>query len=381
MASLADFLLRERDALASEWAARALTLAVPAAPLTREELESGARETMNTLVLALDPVVPREALAPQMDAIAREHALSRFSRGFALPAVVGEYRVMRAEVLRRWLATGVPLGDAERADLVRFNAAVDRLIMEMSGHYAADQQRARDLLLGTLGHDLRNPLSALTAGSQYLRRRLPAGSAESQVAERLLRATRRMGRLIGDLLDATRTKLGTALPVQPRGMDLEAGCHQVLDELREVHPDRRLWCVVSGDVRGQWDPDRVQQLLSNLIGNALVHGAADEPVTVLLRGGEDAVQIQVRNSGTPIPAEQLRNLFEPMVQGTLADAAASGRFHGLGLGLYIVREIARAHGGDVSVQSDDAGTVFAVRLPRGVDTRPPALGHREPGTG
>lgn len=376
MGRLAEFIACERDALVREWGDLALARSPRVPGLTRGELEASAHETLDALLQSLDASLPPASTRPRLESSAKGHAISRLAHGYALPQVAAEYRVLRAEILRRWFATGPTFDDLAQEEIIRFNATVDRLLVDMTHHYTADQERARDLLLGTLGHDLRNPLNALVAGARYLERRLAPGTPELATAVRLLRATRRMSRLVADLLDATRTKLGTELPLQRSGVNLEDACQQVIDELREVYPDRRVWCLSAGDVSGEWDAERVLQMLSNLVGNALVHGDPDEPVTVMLRGGEQAIEIEVRNAGAAIPETLRARLFEPMVQAAMSEPGASGRYPGVGLGLYIVREIVRAHGGTIDVRSTEEGTIFAISLPRpsataGDASRPP----------
>ena len=169
-----------------------------------------------------------------------------------------------------------------------------------------------------------------------------------------------MNRMIGDLLDLTRTRLGNSIPVVRVPIDLEPLCTQVIAELEALHPPGGLRLACSGDLHGEWDGDRIAQVLSNLVRNAIQHGKPGEPVDVVADGAEDGVLLTVHNHGTAIPPEGLATIFEPMTRHVGGEASNQG----LGLGLYIASQIAAAHGGSIGVTSTDTGTTFTVRLPR-----------------
>jgi signal transduction histidine kinase len=221
----------------------------------------------------------------------------------------------------------------------------------------------RDQVIGILGHDLRNPLGAVRALATLLRRRgdLPAGARES-VAE-IDRASERMLEMISTLLDFATSRFTGALPVAPVPVDLREVCRRVVDELRAASPGRRIELEVRGDAGGAWDPARIAQVVSNLVANALQHGARDAPVGVRVHGDGDGVALEVRNRGPAIAAELRAAMFEPFCRGSALRDASNAR--GLGLGLYIASEIVRAHGGTIDVESTaERGTTFTVRLPR-----------------
>jgi signal transduction histidine kinase len=156
----------------------------------------------------------------------------------------------------------------------------------------------------------------------------------------------------------TRCRLGEGLPIERRKMDLRAVCGQVVDEFREAHPDRGIELGATGDMTGLWDPDRIAQVCANLLGNALEHGSAEGPITVTLAAHASEVLLCVENAGDTI-SESLRPvLFQPFRRGRTPNST------GLGLGLFIVDQIARAHGGTSSVLSDADATRFMIRLPR-----------------
>jgi len=215
-------------------------------------------------------------------------------------------------------------------------------------------EEARDLFIGILGHDLRNPLQAIQiAAATMAKKGLPA---ELQFpASVVVESARRMDRIISDLLDFARGRFGRGIPVTPREMSMEAVCKRVVDELAVANPKRELSTEVRGDTVGQWDPERVAQVVSNLVGNAITHGTGAVHVAVV--GEDDGVRLEVANAGDPIAPEELPRIFQPFTR--------AGDRKGLGLGLFIASEIVRAHEGRIDVTSSrEKGTTFTVRWPK-----------------
>lgn len=172
-----------------------------------------------------------------------------------------------------------------------------------------------------------------------------------------------MNRIVGDLLDLTRTRLGSGIPIVPKPMDLIPVCRQVVAELEGIHPDCQLHFESKGDLRGEWDSDRLTQAISNLVANAMQYGCADGPVSVVAQAHGDEVVLRVRNQGEPISEGAMKKIFDPMVR----QPTQKGDQHptGLGLGIYIAREVVTAHGGTIAVTSTrKEGTTFTVQIPR-----------------
>ena len=216
----------------------------------------------------------------------------------------------------------------------------------------------REQFIAVLGHDLRNPLAAIAMGATLLRRKADDPAAATMAAQRIERSARRMSRLIDDVLDFARGRLGSGIGValsetSGLGKALEA----VTAELREAHPERRIVSDIAVDGVLRCDADRIQQLLSNLLANALSHGLASAPVQVKAWLEGPDVVIAVHNEGDPIPADRIDKVFAPFWRRTAAR-------EGLGLGLYICAQIARSHGGTVTVRSSaEEGTTFTARMP------------------
>lgn len=218
--------------------------------------------------------------------------------------------------------------------------------------------RTSEMFVGILGHDLRNPLSAILNGAQLLQ--AIGDERVARTAARIRSSGTRMGELIEDLLDFTRIRVGQGIQLQFREANLLDLCRDTVAELQDANPSRRIECTGAGDCKGVWDPDRVAQVVSNLVGNAVQHSPPHTPVLVTLDGREGArVRVRVHNDGPPIPEEIRAGLFDPFKR------AATLREHGLGLGLYISDQIARLHGGRLEVRSSETeGTDFTLDLPR-----------------
>jgi signal transduction histidine kinase len=220
-----------------------------------------------------------------------------------------------------------------------------------------------EMFAGILGHDLRNPLNAILAAAQLIELRSTSPDVVKPL-RRILNSGDRMSRMIEQLLDFTRVRVGRGLTLRRAAIDLGELCAHVIDELRTAHPGARIDVQSTGSLRGHWDGDRIAEVVSNLVGNALEHGQPGAPVVVSLRGEDPpAVRVTVENRGA-IPDHLLPILFDPF--RTTHDKRERSHSRGLGLGLFISREIMRAHGGDVIADTDpERGTRLAIILPRG----------------
>src|SRR4029079_1482183 len=253
----------------------------------------------------------------------------------------------------------------ERALLTLTDVSAQKVAEREREARIAEMERAvrfGELLVGVVGHDLRNPLGAIMAAAGVLERRGDSDNVLTPV-RRIGASAHRMERMIAQLLDFTRIRLGGGLPLERTRVDLAEVTRSIIDELEPVY---RAGIVLqsSGDVTGIWDRDRLSQLLSNLTANACQHGTPGLPIDIVLDGAAgDVVRLEVRNGGV-IPADVLRVVFEPLRHPGKGGKKRGGG-SGLGLGLYITQEIAHAHGGTIHVESTEAGgTRFIVELPR-----------------
>jgi len=232
----------------------------------------------------------------------------------------------------------------------------------------AEKTRIQEFLerfIAILGHDLRNPLSAIDMNLTRLREKV-ADPALARMLDRMASSSTRMSRMIGQILDLTRSRLAGRLELQRAPMDLRDALTRIVEELRAAQPDRTI-DLRSPSLPGTWDRDRLEQVFSNLVGNALLYGDPDRPITVeAVEAGDGAtIHVDVHNHGAPIPEELQADLFNPFRRATFTEETRKGG-EGLGLGLYISRELVAAHGGTIDVRSAPGqGTTFRVALPRG----------------
>jgi hypothetical protein len=360
------------ETILREWEAFAATNLPAATSMNSLALRDHAQQILEAIAKDLSTQQTREAQlekslgrAPKLsdapETAAQTHALLRARSGFDINQLVAEYRALRASVLRLWSDACQP--DVTHADdMIRFNEAIDQAIAESIEFFSMQVDQARNLLLGMLGHDMRSPLQTIHATAAYLSA-LNAGAKVSEAASRLIRSGARMQGLLDDLLDFNRTRLGLGINIAPTPIDLAEIFADELAQIRAAHPDHELDLEVRGDSTGVWDGRRLQQLLSNLVLNAIKYGAPGAPVQIAVTGDETDVRFDVRNSGPGIDPAMLEQLFAPLKRGPEHENswASDGS---LGLGLYIAREIAIAHGGRIEARSDNTETVFAVRLPR-----------------
>jgi PAS domain S-box-containing protein len=220
-----------------------------------------------------------------------------------------------------------------------------------------EQQRTRELFLATLGHDLRNPLNTIVVSLAHLQRRIPAPLQD--VTKRMMASANRMARMIEQLLDFTRARMGGGILLVPRPGDLREICATVIDELQARHSGR-IRLTSRGEFQGQWDADRLAQVFGNLLDNALDHGSPESPVEVHLEREDSTAVAAVRNQGATIPEGARKEVFEPFRRASDQTSRAT---RGLGLGLFITREIVRSHGGTIELASGNGETTFTLRLP------------------
>jgi signal transduction histidine kinase len=369
---LAEFIRRNMEAILRQWEAFAASQLPAAARMNALALRDHAAQILEAVARDIvSPQTPQQQLlksqglaaraAHAPETAAQTHALLRAKSGFDINQLAAEYRALRATVLRMWASDRKPQ-DTDSRQMIRFNEAIDEALAESIAHFSAEVNQARNLLLGMLGHDMRSPLHAIQVTAVYLGR-LNAGDAVSAAAARLINSGERMKALLDDLTDFNRVQLGLGIEVSRGEVDLSDLFENELQMLRAAHPDRLIELEVEGDVQGLWDANRLRQMLGNLVINALKYGATDTPVTVGLTGLAQSVRVTVNNIvGRAIEASTLDEMFEPLKRG-LQHSPLKGD-GGLGLGLFICRQIVSAHGGEISARSDDAATSFMVQLPR-----------------
>jgi signal transduction histidine kinase len=295
---------------------------------------------------------------------AEVHGAIRAESGFTLGEMVSEYRALRASIIRLWTkACGSLTGD-DLGDLMRFNEAIDQSTAESITRFMLDLDRSKEMFIAILGHDLRSPLNAVVMSTQFMLERGALEPADVDLATGALRSARRMNRMVGDLLDFTRSRLGSGVPIVRAEMDLAAAARHAVDEVATANPKSVVRINTSGDLRGSWDAARISQVLANLLGNAVQHGLPSEPITVTVEGEAKDVVLCVHNRGPTIPRSEIPRLFDPVKRLRRGEAPTSDGGN-LGLGLYIAERIVIAHAGSIEVDSsNEKGTRFTIRLPR-----------------
>jgi signal transduction histidine kinase len=371
---LADFIATNLEPILVEWEAFARTHVPAGEAMDVAALRDHAAEILKAVAADLrrpqsesergakarGDAPPRPGAA---DTAAEMHGALRAEAGFTFGQMVSEFRALRASVVRLWRAAGAGAGGADFEDVTRFNEAIDQALAESLTRYARDLEHSKEMFLAILGHDVRTPLGAIMMSATGLLMRSDLAPAHQAVASRILNSGARIKGIVNDLLDFTRTRLGAGIPLACAELDLAEVGRQTVEEVAAYHPDRDLRFEASGPARGSWDAARLGQALSNLVGNAVQHGAPGSPVSVAVRGGADEVVVAVHNRGPVIPPAEMRHIFSPLKR--IARDARPQDSGSLGLGLYIASEIVKGHGGRIDVESSEAaGTTFTVRLPR-----------------
>lgn len=370
---LQQFILKHIEQILLDWEtyARSVETALPAMDVKglrnhAEHILRTIAKDMQTYQSERQQILKAHGLGPASHegAPSKTHAMTRFIAGFSMDQMVSEYRALRSSVLRLWLANCRVDDEHDKQDMIRFNEAVDQALIESIATFGQAVESTRKTILGVLGHDLRSPLGAVMMASDLLRESQSVTSKEMKLATQISASAHRANQMVGDLLDLARCNLGSGIPVHPERADLRPLCASVVEELRTGFPHVQIVMHAREDVPGMYDPGRIEQVFTNLIGNAVRHGDSKHPIIVTLSRNHEGAVFSVQNRGEPIPAGAMPHLFDPQARYSSYAASERGSSAGLGLGLFIAAQIASAHGGRVDVVSTvEQGTVFTVVLP------------------
>ena len=369
---LSQFLIQNQAEILSEWDAFAATVSHEGKPLDKKTLRDHAAEILRAIAEDLSqPQTPQEQEAKSKGegerdmapSAAETHADFRMMAGFAIDAMITEYRALRASVLKIWSSAGGGTEPEDLRDLTRFNEAIDQSIAESVGRYTRQTKKSTDLFIGILGHDIRNPLGTIMMSAEVLIR---SGQLSAKAAAPIMNSAMRINSIIEQVVDFTRAQADGVMPIVRTPGNLADQLFKVVQETQIRYPTRVLQLRSVGNFDGSWDEGRVGQLLSNLLGNAFLYGSRACTVTVEMSSNDKDVMFSVHNDGTPIPPADIERIFQPLARGSSIDTGGERREpSGLGLGLYICREIVLSHGGTLGVESSpDKGTTFMVTLPR-----------------
>ena len=296
-----------------------------------------------------------------IETAAAAHGALRQIAGFDLMQLVSEFRALRASVLALWRRQAAcEHADAALEEVARFNEGIDQALAESVERYSTDVAT----FLEVIAHDLRSPLWGIQGSSEILASPGLSDAKRVETITRIRRSVHSTARLISDLLEYTGAQLGGGIKIRRTACDLGNICTEVIDTVRAIYPGRKITLSVTGDLRVEADPPRMEQVLSSLLHNAIQHGDGEAPVSLRATGKKNEVELKVANLGQPIPVDALHTIFDPAVQRPISASEPHDHpYTGLGIALFIVREIVNRHDGTVTVASA-ADTVFTVTLPR-----------------
>lgn len=373
---LSLFILSNLEDILQEWESFASTME-PLHNADKVELRDHAALVLKVIAADLETVQGEEesiaksrGLAPQgtEDTPAENHAAHRVAAGLNGDQVMAEFRALRSSVLRLWSKRVEITSPRDIQDMIRFNEAIDQAQTESMARYTKMLREAQNLFLAILGHDVRTPLGAITMGAQVLLHDQSLPSKALKVGLRIFNSSQRMDEIVRDLLDFSTSHLGDGIPVDPHMVDLLEICRNVVEEARTYNPDRKILLTTDGQLVGAWDGARIAQAFSNLISNAIQHGKSESAVKISIFGLPNEVVYTVQNDADVIPSVKLRTLFDPVKRFAIrppSERIVTSNAQNLGLGLYVVKQIVSAHGGDIAVTSTKKdGVIFTMCLPR-----------------
>jgi signal transduction histidine kinase len=302
-----------------------------------------------------------QPLSHALGRVAASHVGLRIESRFDLAQIVSEYRAMRASVLRLWCSSYPERVSDDTIAVIRFNEAIDQSVAEIVPTFLQRESQYRDRFFGMLGHDLRGPINAISLSAELLIKNEERSAEDLRYISRILKSCERLDHMVRDIIDFTRGRFGEPMPITRARADVGAIVGDIIDEIQCANPRVTIDCAATGDLTGEWDRERLSQLLWNLVVvNAIQHGKAKQ-VGVKVENENDQVLIEVHNDGPPIPQDLIATMFNPLVRERNSDHRQAG----LGLGLFICKEIVNAHGGTIEATSTwGAGTIFGVRLNR-----------------
>ncbi|MDB5796484.1 MAG: sensor histidine kinase [Paucimonas sp.] len=370
----AAFIRNNIDQIIGEWEVFARTQAPAADAMSKLALRDHSKHILIAIANDLEreqSESQREAKSrgdfppePVRETAAATHGALRHASGFTLVQLNAEFRALRASVMRLWMREPPSSqGAGLAASMLRFNEAIDQAVAESISSYEARMTQARDMYLAILGHDLRSPLSAITAVGEILTRTGTADDPAAGVVRILQSSVAVMGAMIDDLIEYSRSKLGGELPLVRKQADVAEIFSSSAEEVKIAHPDVTISVLESpGDCMMAVDPVRLRQAISNVLNNAVQHGDRSREIKLSMMRQADSVEFHIRNYGAPIPEERISTMFDPFY--SISDGRSDEKRTHLGLGLYIARSVAQAHGGDLrAAPAIEEGALFVMTIP------------------
>ena len=371
---LVNFIKKNKEDITNEWVEFAEENIGCVKELNSEEVRDHILQMLNRIVESMETSENNEEQEKKSkgnkktdsgeNRAANQHGEQRADVGFDLMELSSEFRALRASVLRLWEADNkAKKKNNDFQEMIRFNEAIDELWMISLKQFDHKVDESKNWFMGTLGHDLRNPLAAIAGVHSILKLSKTLTEKERSLLGYSESSVKRMKELIDNLLELTRLRLGNGMPINKTPLDLLQQTEKIVQELKLSNPKDEIIIESSGPVKGEWDAMRLDQLMTNLITNALRYKKPGSPVTInISKKGKEAI-FKVHNTGEPI-SKSIKDMIKTgLVTKTAGDPTNKDSY---GLGLYIVKAIVDGHKGDLKVTSTEkSGTTFKITLPVG----------------
>src|SRR6202050_4301494 len=321
--SLATFIRKNERPIIEHWEIFARTLVPASDDMSPQNLRNHIKDI---LAFIADDIESTQTESEQVKksegkkskdaehSAAEIHASLRQAGGFSMDQMVSEFRALRASVIRLWEAQLMEATKVDVSDLTRFDESIDQAITEAISYYTKTIDHSRDLFLAVLSHDLRNPIGAMKMSAQLVLNIGPLNERQTTLASQILASAGRATEIIDHLLDLTRARLGSGLEVIKKDMDMAFVSRQLVDEMRAMHPSRTFKLEISGETEGKWDKNRIGEVFTNVLGNAVQYGFKDLRIGVTIKGDPEAFLISVHNDGVPIPPDAIGGIFNELTR-------------------------------------------------------------------
>ena len=364
------FILANLDTIVQEWGTFARVQLPTSHPLSELALRDHVRDILMIIAKNIESgqANVRDVKSRYLDreaanavSPASSHGALRQLEGLDVAQLFGEFRTLRATVLRMWQSVETAKDFATANEIAQFDEGIDKAVAESIERYAKNVAT----FMAVIGHDLRSPLWAIKGSSEMLSTGAVSEEVRGDVLARITRSCEAMGHVIDDLAEFTETYLGRSEAVQLSTCDLTTICEASLEAVRTRHPRQEFVMTASGDLVVRADPRRMQQVMINLLNGAAFRNAKRSPVRIDLQGKSSSVAIQVTCNGRSGAAGALQSILDPDLDKPVSRATPhQGPYTNLGIGLLIVREILSRHGGHITLQSDDEIERTTVEVPR-----------------
>ncbi len=369
---LANFIRYHKEEITNEWIKYARENIKPTFEMQVEEVTDHIKDMLERIAEDMDTSQTNaeqekkskgnKALKSRETKAASEHGAQRVELGFDIMQLSSEFRALRASILRLWAEKiRAENWETDFHDMIRFNEAIDEAWMISLDHFQQKLDQSKNWFLGVLGHDLRNPISAVYGAQAILKLSQNLSEKEKGILQRSDFSLKRMTELINNLLEFTELNLGRGVVINRSLIDLSEHSEKIVQEIQLAYPKIDITIDTTDNIKGKWDASRLEQMMTNLITNAIHHGEPGSPVKVNLNSKEGQALFSVHNQGTPIPEGIKDKIFTDRFTNNNEDTTKEKNY---GLGLYIVKEIVEGHEGKIELTStQEEGTIFTVALP------------------